>query len=162
MKRLLVGACALALMGVGVGSAIGQGTGGTVGSAATGTKTFDLKFGGFGCGLTPLRKCRAKPGVVFAGNGTVSVDGKKIGGVVFSNVAAKRVGKRGSIDTFTGTIYHSNGEDTLTGAGVARDPGKAFPYAVVGGTGIYAGARGTARDAGGTENTLKVEVTFIP
>ena len=82
MNRLLVAALVLVLLGVGVGSAIGQGTGGTVGPAATGVKSFEIKFGGVGCGLASVNKCfrrKVRIGHVFAGNGTVSLDGKKVG-----------------------------------------------------------------------------------
>lgn len=165
MKRLLVGIVVLALLAIGVTTAIGQGTGGTVGAAATGVKTFDIKFNNFGanCGRVVLRKCFKKPpiGSVLAGNATLMEGGKKAGTVVFHDVVAKPI-KRGSIDTFTATIVWNNGVDTLTVAGASRDPGKALPYAIVGGTGVYAGARGTAHDMAESDSGLKVEATFIP
>jgi hypothetical protein len=165
VKRLLVGIVVLALLAVGVTAAIGQGTGGTVGSAATGVKHFDITFKHFGanCGQKPQRKCYKKLSIadVTAGNAILTEGGKKAGTVVFSDIVAKPI-KSGSVDTFTATIVWNNGVDTLSVVGASRDSGKPVPYAIVGGTGIYAGARGTARDTKPTPTGLTVEATFIP
>ena len=59
MKGIAVGAVALTLAGVGVGTAIGQGQGGTLGPGAVGAKSFEVRIKekdfGVNCGLRQAR-----------------------------------------------------------------------------------------------------------
>jgi hypothetical protein len=67
-----------------------------------------------------------------------------------------------------GDLLLRDGTIEVQGAGVnKRPPGGAAPtrdqqLAVVGGTGAYAGARGTARLTAAGKTTQRVEITFTP
>ena len=173
MKRLLAGlAVALVAIAVAVGSAVGQGTGGTLGAGAVGTKTFEVRIKqsqfGINCGRPSPANCFRKPRLasVGAGNGTVYVAGKKVGTAVFANVTGKKLGKGNTLDLFFATIVFDDG-NTLSAQGATREEENPLPYSVTGGTGTYAGARGTIVDSeapGGTreEFRINVNVTFIP
>lgn len=164
MKRLLVVVGVLVLVGVGVGSAVGQGTGGTVGSSAVGTKEFGIQFKGFGCGSIPLRKCfsKARVGQVGAGHATVTDGGTKVGTAIFSNIAGKKMNRRAALNVFHAVLVFDNKVDSITVAGAAADTGPALPYSIVGGTGAYAGARGTVEDRDFDDDGGTVVLTFIP
>ena len=86
-------------------SAVGQGTGGTVGPAAVGTKTFEVRMKesniGFNCVASKPRKClRQRPRIanVFAGNGAVYDGSTRVGTAGFTAIASKV--KRPSLDVF--------------------------------------------------------------
>ena len=86
MNRLLVGVvCALTGRIIAT-SAVGQGTGGTVGPAAVGTKTFEVRVKesnlGFNCVASKPRRClRLRPRIanIFAGNGAVYDGSTRVG-----------------------------------------------------------------------------------
>ena len=172
MKRLLVGALVLVMAGVGVGSAIGQGTGGTVGASAIGTKTFEVRIKerdvGINCGGGSVRKCFSrKPRIanVFAGNGRVFDGATRVGTAGFSSIAAKV--KKPQLDVFMATILFTNKADSITVMGPSSDSGATLPYSIVGGTGAYAGARGTVTEGKETspvkrEFRIPLNLTFIP
>ena len=174
MKGIVVGAVALALAGVGVGTAIGQGQGGTLGPAAVGAKSFEVRIKekdfGVNCGLPkPLQQCfrrGPRPANVIAGSGAVYDGTTKVGTAVFFNVIGKKLGKDNSLDVFSATIRFNNKVDSLSVMGPSRDSGPTLPYSIVGGTGVYAGARGTVSEGKdttvGKEIRIPLNFTFIP
>ena len=96
MNRLLVGVVCALTGGIIATSAIGQGTGGTVGPAAVGTKTFEVRVKesdiGFNCVASKPRKClRLRPRIanIFAGNGAVYDGSTRVGTAGFATIAAK-------------------------------------------------------------------------
>ena len=174
MNRLLVGVIGLLVGGIVAGSAVGQGSGGTVGPSATGTKTFEVRIKqnqiGLNCGNGTVNRCfRRKPRLasVFAGSGAVYDGNTRVGVAVFHSVYARKV-KKTTVDTFTATILFDNHVDTITVAGPSSDAFKeALPYSIVGGTGAYAGARGTViegkeDDSHRGEFRIPLNLTFIP
>jgi hypothetical protein len=164
MKRLLA-VCAVAVAMV-VGytvSATGQG------GPPTGAQVFEVRIPqaafGLNCGSQPQRACFNRPrlGSIGAGSGTVWVDGRKVGDAVFSNTVGKRLGRNNTLDLFFATVVFDEGS-TLNFQGASSNA--AIPYAVSGGTGTYAGARGSATqaDAPGSTNRefrIRVTVTFL-
>jgi hypothetical protein len=175
MKRVAVGAVAVALAGVGVGTAIGQGQGGTLGPAAVGAKTFEVRIKekdfGVNCGLDKANRCfrrGPRPANVIAGSGLVYDGGTKVGTAVFFNVIGKKLPKNNTIDVFSATITFNNRQDSLSVLGPSTTTGSTtLPYPIVGGTGAYAGARGTVTEGKGTnpvkgEFRIPLNFTFIP
>ena len=172
MNRLLVGVVCALTGGIIATSAIGQGTGGTVGPAAVGTKTFEVRVKesdiGFNCVASKPRRClRLRPRIanIFAGNGAVYDGSTRVGTAGFATIAAKV--KRPSLDVFTATILFTNKADSITVMGPSSDQGAALPYSIVGGTGAYAGARGTVTEGKETspvkrEFRIPLTLTFIP
>ena len=175
MNRLLVGALVLVLAGVGVGSAIGQGTGGTLGPAAQGTKTFEVRIKernlNVNCGIptsnNPAKCFRKRPRIanIFAGYGQVYDGSTRVGTAGFSNIAAKV--NKPQLDVFMATISFTNRADSISVMGPSSDTGKTLPYSIVGGTGAYAGARGTVTEGKETspvkgEFRIPLNLTFIP
>ncbi len=172
MNRLLVGVVCALTGGIIATSAIGQGTGGTVGPAAVGAKTFEVRIKesniGFNCVASKPRKClRQRPRIanVFAGNGAVYDGSTRVGTAGFTAIASKV--KRPSLDVFAATILFTNKVDSITVMGPSSDEGAALPYSIVGGTGAYAGARGTVTE--GEESSpvrgefrIPLNLTFIP
>jgi hypothetical protein len=153
-------------------SAVGQGTGGTVGPAAVGTKTLEVRVKesnvGFNCVASKPSRCvRMRPRIanLLAGNGAVYDGSTRVGTAGFANIASKV--KRPSLEVFTATILFNNKADSITVMGPASDQGEALPYSIVGGTGAYAGARGTVAEgketpAGKREVRIPLNLTFIP
>jgi hypothetical protein len=175
MKGIAVGAVALTLAGVGVGTAIGQGQGGTLGSGAVGAKSFEVRVKekdfGVNCGLPrPLQQCfrrGPRPANVLAGSGAIYDGTRKVGTAVFFNVIGKRLGKESSLDVFSATISFNNKVDSLSVMGPSGGSGPTLPYSIVGGTGVYAGARGTVSEGKETspvkgEFRIPLNFTFIP
>lgn len=175
MKRLLAGgAVALVAIAVAVGTAIGQGTGGTLGAGAVGSKTFEVRIKsnqfGINCGNYTQRECFRRPRLasVGAGNGTIYVAGKKVGTAIFGNITGKRLGKEDSLDLFFATGVFDDGSTlSFQGADSEAKQFESLPYSLTGGTGTYAGARGTVVDSeapGGSNSEFRVNlsVTFIP
>ena len=172
MNRLLVGVVCAVTGGIVATSAIGQGTGGTVGPAAVGTKTFEVRVKerdiGFNCVASKPRKClRLPPRIanIFAGNGAVYDGNTRVGTAGFATIASKV--KRPSLDVFAATILFTNKADSITVMGPSSDQGAALPYSIVGGTGAYAGARGTVTEGSETtpvkrEFRIPLTLTFIP
>jgi hypothetical protein len=75
--------------------------------------------------------------------------------------------KRPSLDVFTATILFTNKADSISVLGPASDQDTALPYSIVGGTGAYAGARGTVTEGRETapvegEVRIPLTLTFIP
>ena len=173
MKGIVVGAVALALAGVGVGTAIGQGQGGTLGPGAVGAKSFEVRIKekdfGVNCGLDNANRCfrrGPRPANVIAGSGAVYDGSTKVGTAVFYNVTGKKLQKQNSLDVFSATISFANRQDSLTVMGPSSDQGSTLPYSIVGGTGVYAGARGTVSEGKdttvGKEIRIPLNFTFIP
>lgn len=173
MKRVAVGAVALTLAGVGVGTAIGQGQGGTLGPGAVGTKSFEVRIKekdfGVNCGLDKANRCfrrGPRPANVIAGSGLVYDGGTKVGTAVFFNVVGRKLGKENTLDVFSATITFNNRQDSLSVLGPSGGPGPTLPYPIVGGTGVYAGARGTVAEGRdttvGKEIRIPLTFTFIP
>ena len=173
MKRLLVGIVVLALLAVGVTTAIGQGNGGTVGSAATGTKSFEVRIKekslGLNCVASKPAKCfrqKPRPANLFAGNGKVYDGSTHVGTAGFTGITAKV--KKPSLEVFLATLSFNNNVDSISVMGPSRDEGDvSLPYSIVGGTGIYAGARGTVQDKEVKspvkgEFRVQLDMTFIP
>lgn len=176
MKRLLAGVLATATIGAGafaVGSATGQGTGGTLGAGAVGTKAFEVRIKenqfGANCGNLPQRRCFAVPprlASIGAGNGQVFDGGNRAGTALFANITARRVSRRESDDLFMATVVFNNRVDTISFFGATGSEESVIPYAIIGGTGIYAGARGTVTEGKTVEGrgtfTIPINLTFIP
>jgi hypothetical protein len=162
VKRLLaVGAAAVAIAAGYAVTATGQG------GPPTGTLVFDVHIPqaafGVNCGNAPQRVCFRRPRLasVGAGNGTVHVDGRKVGDAVFANIVAKRLGRNNLVELFFATVVFDEGS-TLSFQGASSN--RSIPYSVTGGTGTYAGARGVATEAdvpsGRREFRVTVTVTF--
>ena len=164
MKRLpvVLAVCiAAALMVAGwVVTASGAPSPGTV-------QTFEVrvKQNGFGvnCGNKPQRTCFRKSFLasVGAGNGKVFVNGEKVGTAIFANITGKKLKKQNTLELFFATIILDTG-DTISAQGATTDAGS-IPYSVTGGTGAYAGARGTIVESeapGGTETEFRINVTI--
>lgn len=177
MKRFLAGALAATCVGAGAfvaGSAIGQGTGGTLGSGAVGAKTLEVRIQekdfGVNCGLVNANKCfrrGPRPANVLAGSGAVYDGSTKVGTAVFFDVVGKKLQKQNTLDVFSATITFANRQDSLSVLGPSTDQGSTLPYSIVGGTGIYAGARGTVSEGKETnpvkgEFRIPLNFTFIP
>ncbi len=176
MRRLLAGALAVSLVGVGaaVGVATGQGTGGTVGAGAVGTKAFEVRVKqdqvNVNCGNLPQNRCfRRGPrlGNVIAGNGAIFDGTTRVGTALFANIASRVRGRNNVQEVFLATINFNNNVDSLSVLGPSISQGDtALPYAIVGGTGIYAGARGTVSEGRSTdtrtETRIPLNFTFIP
>jgi hypothetical protein len=164
VKRLLaVSAAAVALV---IGYAV---TASGQGGPPTGTQVFEVRIPqaafGVNCGNRQQRVCfnRARLASIGAGNGTVHVDGRKVGTAVFANIVGKRRGRNIDLELFFATIVFDEGS-TLSFQGASAEGG--IPYAVSGGTGTYAGARGSATQADLPSRTnrefrLRVTVTFL-
>jgi hypothetical protein len=176
MKRLLAGGCAVALVaGVGAGAAIGQGGGGTVGPGAVGSKTLEVRVKenqiNVNCGNLPQNRCfRRGPrlGNVVAGNGAIYDGNTRVGTAIFANIVGRRIGRTGSQDVFLATIAFNNRADSMAfmGPSIGAENAPTLPYAIVGGTGTYAGARGSVIEGEGTERRgefrIPLNLTFIP
>jgi len=173
MKGIAVGAVALTLAGVGVGTAIGQGQGGTLGPGAVGAKSFEVRIKekdfGVNCGLDRASRCfprGPRPANVIAGSGAVYDGATKVGTAVFFNVVGKKLDKENTLDVFSATISFNNKVDSLSVLGPSGGSGPTLPYAIVGGTGAYAGARGTVSEGEdttvGKEIRIPLNFTFIP
>ena len=175
MKRLLAGVLAAATIGAGafaVGSATGQGTGGTLGAGAVGTKSFEVRIRenqfGANCGNLPQRRCfdSVRLASVGAGNGQVFDGASRVGTAVFANITARKINRRESHDLFMATITFNNKGDSLSFFGATEAEGSTIPYAIIGGTGIYAGARGYVNEGRTNEGrgtfTIPINLTFIP
>ena len=172
MNRLLVGAVCALTGGIIATSALGQGAGGTVGPAAVGTKTLEVRVKesniGFNCVASKPSKCvRLRPRIanIFAGNGGIFDGSTRVGTAGFATLATKV--KRPSLDVFMATILFTNKADSITVMGPASDQGATLPYSIVGGTGAYAGARGTVTEGKETspvkgEFRIPLTLTFIP
>ena len=172
MTRFLVVAAVVVLAGVGATMAVGQGTGGTVGAGASGTKTFEVRVKenavGLNCVANKPAKCfRLKPRIanLFAGNGRVYDGATRVGTAGFSSIATK-VGKN-PLDVFMATISFNNKVDSITVMGPSHEEGTPLPYSIVGGTGAYAGARGTITEKeldSPVKNEFRVQLNmvFIP
>ena len=176
MRRLLVGAFAVSLVGAGVvvGVATGQGTGGTVGAGAVGTKAFEVRVKqnqiSVNCGRPAPPQCfRRGPRLanVIAGNGAIYDGTSRVGTALFANIVGRKVGRNGTQEVFLATITFDNRTDSISVLGPSTSQGNtALPYAIVGGTGIYAGARGTVSEGRPTdtrtETRIPLNFTFIP
>ena len=165
----------MALAGVGVGTAIGQGQGGTLGPGAVGAKSFEVRIKekdfGVNCGLpNPLKRCFKRGPLVanvLAGSGAVYDGGAKVGTAVFFDVVGKKLQKQNTLNVFLATITFTNRQDSISVMGPSSDEGSTLPYSIVGGTGAYAGARGTVTE--GKESSpvkgefrIPLNLTFIP
>jgi hypothetical protein len=169
-RLLVVVVCALT-GGIIATSAVGQGTGGSVGTAAVGTKTLEVRVKenaiAFNCVASKPRRCLRMPPRIanlLAGSGAVYDGSTRVGTTGFVNVASKV--KRPSLEVFTATILFNNRADSITVMGPASDQGAALPYSIVGGTGAYAGARGTVTEGKETspakrEIRIPLTLTFI-
>ncbi len=173
MKRLVAGAVAVALVGVGVGTAIGQGGGGTLGPGAVGSKTFEVRIKqnqfGVNCGNLPDNRCfRRGPQIanLLAGNGAIFDGSNRVGTALFANIISRKLGRNGSQDVFLATITFDNRADSLSVLGPSTSRGSTLPYAIIGGTGTYAGARGSVTEGRSSETRTEVRIplnfTFIP
>jgi hypothetical protein len=180
MKRLVASALAAATIGAGafaVGSATGQGTGGTLGAGAVGTKTFEVRIKesqfGVNCGNLPQSRCfRVAPrlATVGAGNGQIFDGSNRVGTALFANITARKVSRQSTQDIFMATITFDNKVDSLSVLGPSAESENnsdgALPYAIIGGTGIYAGARGVVTESNETEGRgefrITLTFTFIP
>jgi hypothetical protein len=176
VRRLLAGALAVSLVGAGaaVGVATGQGTGGTVGAGAVGTKSFEVRVKqnqiGVNCGRPAPPQCfRRGPRLanVIAGNGAIYDGTTRVGTALFANIVGRKVGRNGTQEVFLATITFDNRTDSISVLGPATSQGDtALPYAIIGGTGIYAGARGTVSEGRSTdtrtETRIPLNFTFIP
>ena len=148
------------------------GTGGTVGSAAVGTKTLEVRVKerdiGFNCVASKPKRCLQLPprvANIFAGSGAIYDGSSRVGTAGFSTITTKV--KRPSLDVFMATILFTNKADSITVMGPASDQGATLPYSIVGGTGAYAGARGTVTEGKETspskgEFRIPLTLTFIP
>ena len=175
MKRLLAGVLATATIGAGafaVGSATGQGTGGTLGAGAVGTKSFEVRIKenqfGANCGNLSQRRCfdSVRLASIGAGNGQVFDGSNRAGTALFANITARKVSRRESDDLFMATVVFNNRVDTISFFGATGSEESVIPYAIIGGTGIYAGARGTVTEGKTVEGrgtfTIPINLTFIP
>jgi hypothetical protein len=176
MRRALVATTvALAVAGAGVaGSAVGQDTAGTVGPAATGQLelTIQLKNSRSRGGFNPAKGNNAgkRPRVadMLAGNGDVLIDGKKAGRVHGFDVATFQGARRyrGGAEFISNVMIDLGNNDLLFGICRASEDERPNPCAITGGTGKYAGARGTAVETfqprTRTTQTINVVITFIP
>ena len=177
MKRLLAGVLAAATIGAGafaVGSATGQGTGGTLGAEAVGTKNFTVQIRenrvGANCGNVSQQRCfRQGPKLanVIAGSGDILSGSNRVGTALFSNIVSRRIGSQRSLDIFMATITFNNKVDSLSVFGPSTDSEEgSLPYSIIGGTGVYAGARGYVTEGKGTEGrgqfSIPLTFTFIP
>ena len=174
MKRLLLMA-ALAAVCIGAASAIGQGTGGSVGPQATGTLSFELRFtpakrrSGINPAV-PRDKKRPKVMDMTGGNVDILVNGQKMGlahgAEVLTFEGAKKY--KGGAEGLSTIMLDFGSDNLIFGACRFSDDERNNPCAITGGTGVYAGARGTAvqdysqgREQGKTF-FLPVRLTFIP
>lgn len=169
MKRLpvvLAVGVAAVLMVVGwVVTASGAPSPGTVQTFEVRIKAKDFAIN---CGNKPQPACfRGKPRLasVGAGSGTVYVNGERKGTAVFANITGKKL-KKDTVDLFFATLVLNGGADTISAQGATLSEGSSLPYSVTGGTGAYAGARGTVvdSDAPGSTNQefrINVTVTFL-
>ena len=164
MKRLpvVLAVCvAAALMVVGwVVTASGAPSPGTVQTFEIRVKADDF---GINCGNKGQRACFRKPRLasVGAGNGTVHVNGERVGTAVFADITAKKLRDRDALNLFFATLVLGGGADTLSVQGVSQDDAS-LPYSVTGGTGEYAGARGTVVESeapGGSNQEFRINVT---
>ena len=173
MKRFVAGVVTASLVAVGVSTAVGQGTGGTLGPGAVGTKTFEVRVKqdqvSVNCGNLPDRRCfRRGPRIanVLAGNGRIFDGPNKVGTALFTNIVGRTVGRTGTQDVFVATIIFDNNVDSLSVVGPGQSTGPVLPYAIVGGTGVYAGARGSVVEGKSvdtrTESRIPLTFTFIP
>ena len=133
----------------------------------TGTETLELRFRardiGVNCANRPPRACERSIRLanLNVGSGRVLRDGNAVGAVVFSNIRAKQ--GRNGLDIFMARLVLNNGMIVLEGVEAAQN----VPHAVTGGTGAYAGARGTASDVEirserEDEFRLRLTLTFLP
>lgn len=176
MKRFLAGALAAALVGGGAfvaGSAIGQGAGGTLGTGAVGAKTFEVRVKnsqiGFNCGNLSQRRCFKRgphPANVLGGSGAIFDGGTQVGTALFADITGRRLDSKNGQDVFMATITFNNRVDSISVLGPSSDQGATLPYAIIGGTGIYAGARGVVNEGKSvdskTESRIPLNFTFIP
>ena len=132
MRRLLAGALAVSLVGVGaaVGVATGQGTGGTVGAGAVGTKAFEVRVKqdqvNVNCGNLPQNRCfRRGPrlGNVIAGNGAIFDGTTRVGTALFANIASRVRGRNNVQEVFLATINFNNNVDSLSVLGPSISQG---------------------------------------
>ena len=177
MRRIMVVAvAAVAVGGAAIAtSAIGQGSGGTVGPRATGTLEVQFRFtpakrtGGINPAV-PRNKRRPKVADIFAGNGTVRINGERVGRVhafdVVTFEGARRY--RGGAELIQPHMLDFGSNNLLLMTCRASDDRRSNPCGVTGGTGDFAGARGTAVVhfpsvvENRREQIIRVTFTFIP
>jgi hypothetical protein len=182
VKRLLIGALvAVAAVAAYAGSATGQGSGGTLGERAVGTFTFFIQDReaaphGINPGL-PRNKKRPVLADVSTGRAALlDASGKRIG-VGHSFDVTTHAGPRskkyrgGAVFVANQSADFGNG-NILYFACVAEDSPTDNHCAVMGGTGSFAGARGSAvqdfqnvKETGKAPNRtalIPMRVTFIP
>ena len=182
MRRLVACAAAVAVTGSAfAASAVGQGTGGTVGEGARGTFEFALFFREAQAqrrtGVNPAvprGKNRPKIADMLAGNADLLVGGRRAG-INYHYEINTHAGPRtrryrgGAVQTHT-DIYDFGNGNLLFMACKAEDAPTDNHCAVIGGTGRYTGARGSAvqsferakEDRRARTFTLPVTVTFVP
>jgi hypothetical protein len=178
MKRLLAGV-AVAAAGVAATAVVaeGQGTGGTVGPRAQGTLQFNIIVDGrhagdnFATGHKPNRKKPFAVADFAADSGRIELGGNVVGRA-FHTQAATFVpkGKRyrgGAVFVYTDAYQFGNGDNLFISC-IAEDTPTPNNCAVTGGTGGFAGARGTEVENAPTEGPTKksvrlpMTITFIP
>jgi hypothetical protein len=129
----------------------------------TGTLEFDLRFankdGGFNA-VNPKAK-RPRAGDVFTIHGQALQGGKVVGTVQAVQTVTN---PQGIVSVLHGIVRLPQGD--LVAEGITRDTKKPLTYAIVGGTGVFAGARGTVLEtivSSTRRGNLNHEVvSFIP
>ncbi len=168
MKRLLLAAALVAAGCIGAASAIGQDTGGSVGPQATGTLSFEVVFtpakrrGGINPAV-PRDKKRPKVMDMLGGNVDILVNGKKVGRAhgfeVLTFEGAKKY--KGGAEGVSTTMLDFGSDNLIFMTCRFSDDERSNPCAITGGTGVYAGARGTGVE-GYTEGREQGKKFFLP
>ncbi len=182
MKRLLIGAMVVvAAIAAYAGSATGQGSGGTLGERAVGTFTFFIQDReasphGINPGLPRNKKRPVLADLASSRAALLDASGKRIG-IAHSFDVTTYAGPRsknyrgGAVFLANQSADFGNG-NILYFACVAEDSPSDNHCAVMGGTGSFAGARGSAvqdfknlKESGKAPNRtalIPMRVTFIP
>jgi hypothetical protein len=160
MRRIFLAAVVVACV---VGGVVVVGATAQSGGPPTGTLTFDLRFankdGGFNA-VNPRAK-RERAGDVFTIHGVALQAGKVVGTVQATQTVTN---PKGSVSILHGIVRLPQGD--LVAEGISRNTKKPQSYAIVGGTGMYGGARGvvveTVVSVNHKGNVNHEVVTFIP
>jgi hypothetical protein len=171
VRHAVAVATAAAIAAGGTGVAIGQGAGGP----PAGTFTFDVRIphvqGRSGINpAVPRNKKRPVVADLSAASADVLVGGKKVGLGHHTEVTTYSPGKkyRGKGVWSQTDVYDFGGGNVLFMSCIAEDSPTANLCAVTGGTGRYAGARGTAVEAAKPVKetkrvtVIRVDVAFMP
>jgi hypothetical protein len=168
MRRspIAVAACVCAFAVCGLLTATGAAS---AAAPSNGVETLRFTAANVTVAAVDLGPAGKSPGDLYVYEGEIRQGAKRIGSIYGTNTSIKLKGKR---EIVQGQLsYDFGGGDTIVVAGISAYPGtgdhgfivgEAFGRVVVGGTGIYSGARGNVTTTRQANDTYKHVVRLYP